>query len=194
MLFIVKGRIMFKPSECTLYSGGHVGAETLFGECAERHGLKEVTYSFDGHFIKREKHVVMLSDEELKRGDISMEMVSQHMHRNYAHSDSIKRVLQAIYHMVNNGLQIFAVGIIQADNTVKGGTGWGVELGKFFNRNVHVFDKDRDAWFTWRHDEWVMDKPVIHEKTFCGTGSRELTEDSVKAIEELFQRSFGKSQ
>jgi len=33
--------------------------------------------------------------------------------------------------MVNNGLQVFAVGIIQADNTVTGGTGWGVELGKF---------------------------------------------------------------
>jgi hypothetical protein len=37
-----------------------------------------------------------------------------------------------------------------------------------------------------------MDKPVIHEKTFCGTGSRELTEDSIAAIEELFYRSFGK--
>ena len=119
MLFIVKGRIMLKPSECTLYSGGHVGAETLFGECAERHGLKEVTYSFDGHFIKREKNVVLLSNEELKRGNISMEMVSQHMHRNYAHSDSIKRVLQAIYHMVNNGLQIFAVGIIRSTTRLK---------------------------------------------------------------------------
>ncbi|NLE02004.1 MAG: hypothetical protein GX640_19240 [Fibrobacter sp.] len=183
---------MLNPSECTLYSGGHLGAETFFGECAERWGIKEVTFSYNGHFIKREKNVIMLSDEELKRGDVSMEIVSLHMHRQYAHSDQIKRVLQTLFHMVNHGMQIFAIGIIQDDNTVKGGTGWGVELGKFFNRNVHVFDKDRCAWFSWRHDEWVMDKPVIHEKTFCGTGSRELTDESISAIEELFYRSFGK--
>jgi hypothetical protein len=184
---------MLKPSECTLYSGGHIGAETLFGECAERYGLKEVTYSFAGHFIKREKNVVLLGDEELKRGDISMEMVSLHMHRQYARSEAIKRVFQAIFHMVNNGLQVFAVGIIQDDNTVTGGTGWGVELGKFFNRNVHVYDKVRCAWFTWRHEEWIMDKPVIHEKSFCGTGTRDLNDDCVRAIEDLFERSFGKN-
>ena len=46
---------MLHPSECTLYSGGHAGAETCFGECAERFGVKEVTYSFEGHLIKREK-------------------------------------------------------------------------------------------------------------------------------------------
>lgn len=183
---------MVTPSECTLFSGGHQGAETFFGECAERWGVKEVTYSYEGHFIKRDKNVIILNENELKRGDISMEMVSLHMHRTYAHSDAIRRVLQSMFHVVNNGLQVFAVGIIQQDSMVKGGTGWGVELGKFFNRNVHVFDKERQAWFTWRHDEWVADSPVIMEKTFCGTGSRQLTPESLKAIEELYYRSFGK--
>jgi len=93
--------------------------------------------------------------------------------------------------MVSKGSQIFAVGIIQDDDTVKGGTGWGVELGKFFNRNVHVFDKTRHGWYTWRHGEWVKDMPVITETTICGTGTRELTEESTAAIESLFERSFG---
>jgi len=181
---------MVKASDCTLYSGGHSGAESFFGECAEKYGVKEVTFSFDGHFIKREKNVQMLDDKDLRLGDISMEIVSQHMHRQYAHVDSIKRVLQSIYHMVNKGMQIFAVGVIQDVNTVKGGTGWGVELGKFFNRNVHVFDKERQQWFTWKHGEWVMDSPKICEHTFCGTGSRELTSICESAIEELFKRSF----
>lgn len=181
---------MLKPSECTLYSGGHAGAESFFGECAQRWGVNEITFSYEGHFIKREKNVVMLNDEELCRGDISMEIVSMHMHRRYAHTDAIKRVLQSIFHMVNKGSQVFAVGVIQNDKTVKGGTGWGVELGKFFNRNVHVFDKERNLWFTWKQNEWVEDKPVIHESTFCGTGSRELTNESKKAIEDLFSRSF----
>ncbi|NLG16600.1 MAG: hypothetical protein GX556_04640 [Fibrobacter sp.] len=182
---------MLKPSECTFYSGGHVGAETFFGECAEKWGIKEIEFSYAGHFIKRSKNVVMLDDKALQQGDVSMEIVSKHMNRQYNFSSVTKRVFQSIYHIVNNGMQIFAVGIIRDDNTVEGGTGWGVELGKFFNRNVHVFDKVKNEWFTWKQGQWVGDTPVIHETTFCGTGTRELTDESRKAIEELFCRSFG---
>lgn len=180
-----------KPGECTLYSGGHAGAESFFGECCEKWGVNEVTFSYEGHHIKREKNVEMLSPEQLKRGDISMEMVSMHMHRQYAHATKIKAVLQSIFHMVNRGSQVFAVGEIQPDNTVKGGTGWGVELGKFFNRNVHVFDKSKNLWFKWQPGEWVEEEAIITEPSFCGTGSRNLTDESRKAIEELFERSFG---
>jgi hypothetical protein len=60
---------MLHPSECTRYSGGHAGAETFFGECAKRFGVKEVTYLFEGHLIKREKNIVFLSEGELNRGD-----------------------------------------------------------------------------------------------------------------------------
>ena len=180
-------------SECTLYSGGHAGAETFFGECAERFGVKEVTYSFEGHRIKREKNVEFLNDEALKRGDISMEIVSGHMHRTYSNSAAIRRVFQSIFHMINNGQQIFAVGVVQDDNTVKGGTGWGVELGKFFNRDVHVFDTVKNCWLTWRHGEWIMEIPTIIEKTFVGTGTRNLTDESRAAISDLFSRSFGEA-
>jgi hypothetical protein len=180
-----------KASQCTLYTGGHVGAETFFGECAERWGVNEVTFSFEGHYIKRARNVVMLSPADLIRGDISMEIVSLHMKRQYAQADKIKNVLQSIYHMVNKGMQVFAVGNIHDDGTVVGGTGWGVELGKFFNRNVHVFDKSTNAWHSWRHGEWVKDSPVIMETTICGTGTREMTEQACAGIEELFTRSFG---
>jgi hypothetical protein len=182
---------MLKAANCTLFSGGHIGAESFFGECAERWGVKEVTFSFPGHFIKREKNIIILSDEELKHGDISMDIVSLHMHRQYHQADQIRRVCQATFHMVSKGSQIFAVGSIMEDDTVKGGTGWGVELGKLFNRNVHVFDKTRHDWYTWRNGLWMKDLPKIIEPTFCGTGTRELTDESIAAIASLFERSFG---
>jgi hypothetical protein len=183
---------MLLPSDCTLYSGGHVGAETYFGECAEKFGVNEITYSFEGHQLKRDKNVLVLTDSELKRGDISMEIISGHMHRNYANSTILRRVFQSIFHMVNNGLQIFAVGHILDDNTVKGGTGWGVELGKFFNRDVHVYDTIKNCWMTWRHGEWIMEIPTIIEKTFVGTGTRDMSDESKAAVLSLFARSFGK--
>ncbi|WP_169755400.1 hypothetical protein [Dissulfurirhabdus thermomarina] len=182
---------MVDTTQYTLFSGGLKGAEAEFGINAERWGLREVTLSFRGHEMARAKDVRVLSEEELRRGDISMEIVSKRMGRTYAEAEKIRRVLQSIFHMVNNGYQVFAVGWIQPDGTVKGGTGWGVELAKLFNRPLSVFDQDRNRWFTWDGHQWVPDDPAIVHKTFAGTGTRYLTEEGRRAIRDLFERSFG---
>lgn len=182
---------MANRSEATLYSGGHKGAEAEFGKNAEAWGIEEVNYSFEGHTIERTRGVRVLTPEELKKGDISMEIVSKRMDRTYARADKIRKVFQSIFHMVNNGYQVFAIGWIQPDNTVKGGTGWGVELAKLFNRPVSVYDQDRKAWFTWKDHAWVEDTPTIEGKSFAGTGTRNLTEDGKTALRDLYARSFG---
>lgn len=177
-------------NEYSLYSGGLKGSEAAFGECAEKHGVNEINFSFEGHKLSREKNITILSDAELKKGDISMEIVSEKMGRRYAQADKIRKVFQVIFHMVNKGYQVFGIGWIQEDKTVKGGTGWGIELAKFFNRPVSVFDQGANKWFTWNGKEWEEDQPVISNKTFCGTGTRNLSDEGKKAIDDLFARSF----
>lgn len=177
-----------------LYSGGHKGAEAEFGRQAEAHGVPEVTFSFPGHNMVREKNVKVLSPEELAEGDVSMAIVSKHMGRTYSSAEKIRRVIQSIFHMVNNARHVFAIGWIQADDTVKGGTGWAVELGKFFNRDVSVFDQEREQWFTWDGGQWQADEPVIPDKAFCGTGTRNLTDAGKTAIHDLYERSFAEEE
>jgi hypothetical protein len=181
---------MTDSDQFTFYGSGHRGAEAEFGRLSEQFGIREVNYTFDGHQPEREKGLVILSPEELEKGDISMEIVSIRMNRRYSQVDKIRRVFQLIFHMVNNGLQIFAVGWIQPDSTVKGGTGWAVELGKLFNRPLSVFDQERNRWFTWKDNRWVEDLPEIEHKTFVGTGTRNLTDEGRQAIKDLFTRSF----
>lgn len=181
---------MAELSDFTLFSGGHKGAEAEFGKQAEKHGVNEVNFSFEGHKMERDRGIRFLGPKELEKGDVSMEIVSLHMGRNFSEVGMIRKVIQSIFHMVNNGHQVFAVGWIQADNTVKGGTGWGVELAKLFNRPVSVYDQDRKAWFSWVNSAWAQDVPVISNKTFCGTGTRNLSPDARAAIEDLFNRSF----
>ena len=152
--------------------------------------MPETTLSFDGHRIARTKNLTILSDAELARGDISMEIVSARMGRRYARTDILRRVFQLIFHMVNNSQQVFAIGWIQPDKTVVGGTGWGVELAKFFNRQVSVFDQTANQWFTWKSHDWQEDQPIISTAAFCGTGTRNLTSEGRQAIEDLFARSF----
>jgi hypothetical protein len=182
---------MTDRSEITLYSGGHKGAEAEFGRLAEQWGLGEVNFSFEGHAVERRRGLCLLDAEALDRGDVSMEIVSARMGRTYAKAEKIRKVIQSIFHMVNNGYHVLAVGWIQPDDTVKGGTGWGVELAKLFNRPVHVFDQEHQGWFAWKENRWVEEVPLISDKTFVGTGTRHLSEDGREALADLFQRSFG---
>ena len=177
-------------SECKFFSGGLRGAEETFGQWAEKYNIEETTFSFEGHKLARDRNVVILGPEELAKGEVSMDIVSTKMGRKYAQSETLKKVFQVIFHMINSGFQVFAVGWIKEDKTVLGGTGWGIALAKFFNRPVSVFDQDKNQWFTWKDADWVADEPVISHKTFCGTGTRNLTDEGKKAIEDLFARSF----
>jgi len=177
--------------KCTLYSSGLKGAEETFGEAAEKHGVNEVIYSFEGHKLSRDKNVKILGAEELVRGDISMELASRMLNRTYYETEKIRKVLQTIFHMVNSGHQVFVVGTIQEDASVKGGTGWAVELAKMFNRPLHVFDQPNKKWFTWKNSSWQEDIPKIEYNTFVGSGTRYLNDAGREAIDQLFARSFG---
>jgi hypothetical protein len=182
---------MVDLSRVVLYTGGHRGTEAAFGRHAEAFGIVEQTLSFEGHVMERDRNVRMLTDEELRQGDVSMEIVSRHMGRTYHQADRIRRVIQSLFHMVVPAYHVFAVGWVQPDGTVKGGTGWGVELAKFFNRPVSVFDQGRNQWFTWQDGHWQPDDPHIPDQAFAATGTRNLTAEGEHAIEELFLRSFG---
>lgn len=178
-------------TQYTLYSSGLKGAEATFGEAAERMGIKEVVYSFEGHKLTRDQNVVILGKDQLERGDISMELASRMLNRTYYETEKIRKVLQTIFHMVNSGHQIFVIGAIQEDGSVKGGTGWAVELAKMFNRPLHVFDQPQKKWFTWRNS-WQEDTPRIEYDTFVGSGTRYLSDAGREAINKLFEDSFAR--
>lgn len=179
------------PSERALLTGGATGAEAAFGEEAERWGVREVAYTFEGHRQARTTGSVVLSARELAAGDVSLKYVSARLHRTYANeSGLIRKVLQTLWHMVSRSQQVFVVGQIQPDGTVTGGTGWSVELARMWGREVWVFDQERGAWFHWTGSEWSPGEPTINARYFCGTGTRYLNEAGRAAIASLFDRSF----
>jgi len=180
-----------KREDCTLYSGAAQGAEAEFGAAAERHGIEEVNFTFEGHGDARRRGIRVLTHRELEHGDVSLAYVSKLMHRRYPDTPLFKRVLQSIWHQVNAGQEIYVVGKILADDTVKGGTGWGAEFAKLCNKPLFVFDQDRDGWFRWSGDRWEsIADPVISHTEFTGTGTRFIEDNGRKAIEALFARSF----
>ena len=186
--------MVLKKEECVLYSGGANGAEYEFGVQAESYGIEEVNFTFDGHGIARTRGVRVLSREELRKGDVSLAYVSKLMNRSFSDAPFIRKVLQTIWYQVNAGQEIYVVGKILEDGSVRGGTGWGAEFAKLCNKPIFVFDQDRDGWFAWAEDRWVkVVDPAnmrIGNPRFTGTGTRFLEENGRRAIRELFKRSF----
>jgi hypothetical protein len=184
-----------KASDSILFSGGAAGAEAEFGACAERHGVEEVNFTFDGHKIARHRGVRVLNHEELQSGDVSLEYVARLLQRRYTDSPTIRKVLQTLWYQVNNGQEIYVIGAILDDGTVRGGTGWGAEFAKICNKPLHVFDQGRNGWFRWTGTEWQARAksapPVITHVHFTGTGTRTMLPNGIRAIEGLFTRSFG---
>jgi hypothetical protein len=183
-----------KPGDGILFSGGAAGAEAAFGACAEAHGVEEVNFTFDGHKIARRRGVRVLNHEELQAGDVSLEYVSRLMHRRYADAPTIRKVLQTLWYQVNNGQEIYVVGVVLEDGTVRGGTGWGAEFAKLCNKPLHVFDQEKNSWFSWTGEDWrkrsSTDAPLITHPHFTGTGTRTLKDNAKRAIDLLFSRSF----
>ena len=183
-----------RREDCILFSGAAGGAEAEFGAAAERHGIEEVNFTFDGHNDARRRGIRVLTHEELKHGDVSLAYVSKLMHRTYPDTPLFKRVLQTIWHQVNSGQEIFVVGKILEDQTVKGGTGWGAEFAKLCNKPLFVFDQPNHRWCQWESDDWQpregADQPVVRHAHFTGTGTRFLDDTGRAAIPDLFARSF----
>jgi hypothetical protein len=185
---------MLNKEECVLYSGGAAGAEAEFGANAERHGIEEVNFTFEGRALARTRGVRVLSRDELAKGDVSLSYVSRLLNRTYTDAPTIRKVLQSIWYQVNSGREIYVIGAVLPDGTVKGGTGWGAEFARLCNKPIFVFDQGKDAWFTWNEEKWVRpsggQEIRIGNPRFTGTGTRFLEENGRRAIRELFDRSF----
>jgi len=179
--------------ECVLFSGAAQGAEEAFGAAAERHGIDEVNYTFEGHNDARTRGIRVLTHEELEHGDVSLAYVSKLMHREYKDTPLFRKVLQSIWHQVNAGQECYVIGHILGDGTVKGGTGWGAEFAKICNKPLYVFDQALNDWHHWTGTSWQdSPPPTITHHRVTGTGTRFLDDNGRKAIDELFARSFEK--
>jgi hypothetical protein len=177
----------------TLLASGSPGAEEEFGACAERWGVREVNFTFAGRAaVARTRGLVELTNDELGAGEVSPAYVKAHMHRAFAESPELRRVLQTIWHQVSTAGEVFFVGSANPDKTAHGGTGWAVELARHWGKPVHLFDQERKGWFRWQERDWVAEAPpVITSERFAGAGTRAPSDDGRAAIRALFERSFG---
>ena len=175
-------------------SGGAIGADFVFGQEGEKRGVKIIDYSFAGHNTKS-KNQVILTKEELDDGFEHIKIANKTLKRNtYNLKPYVKNLLSRNWFQAKNSETIFAVALLQLDRkSVTGGTGWCCQFGVDNKKEVYVFDQNLNSWFKFSYVKYEYQKidyiPELTE-TFAGVGTRDINENGIKAIKELFKNKF----
>lgn len=175
-------------------SGGAPGADLQFGMNAGRAGHYVIHWSFAGHKTDApESEVVQLSEEQLSEAHVALEAANDRLKRRIPWQKKwMLNLLRRNYFQVRWSGSVYAVSEIDwKTGTVKGGTGWAIEMAKGLALpNIWVFDQKQEAWYVWTEKEWTTTAdPLQPCGVYAGIGSRDLQEGGKHAIRRLYSNS-----
>lgn len=75
-----------------------------------------------------------------------------------------------------------------------GGTGYAVSMGIQLGIPVYVFDMNTNDWYRWWDSRncFLPEYSKIPEltKRFAGIGSRQITDEGIQAIKDVYEKTF----
>ena len=189
------------------HSGGAEGSDTAWEKIGEKFGVKTKAYSY-----KTKNHIspnkVEISTEDYKEGVEEINRANKWLNRYGI--QKYMNLLARNWAQVKYSRQIFAIGTILKTGSknskgyynkgkydvVDGGTGYAVMMGINHNRDIYVFDQTRDKWFRWSYTSLsfveMNDVPAIETQDFAGIGTRELQPNGLKAIRDVYEKTYKK--
>ena len=175
----------------TCFSGGAPGSDYIFENESIKHNFKVIAYSFDGHNTKSLNSLI-LSLNQLKEGFKHIEIANKILNRNiYNISSYVKNLISRDWYQLKNSDTIFAIGSLQTENIVLGGTGWATQLAIDNKKTVYLFEQNYNQWYYYDYEsnkfEIFENIPTLTEN-FAGIGTRNINNDGINAILSLFKK------
>ena len=173
----------------------------------EEYGVKTIAYSFHNH--KQEgKNPKILTKDELEEGYFHARMADKTLKRNFDRIQYpyVRNLLARNWFQVKNSEAIFAVGYLYNKTIAEGGTGWAVQMAIDNRKPVWVYDQVNKQWWTYLYKSdpsvFIGDTfvsmgnytPYIRTHNFAGIGTRDLTDDGINVILEVYRKTFHESQ
>lgn len=192
-------------SNITCHSGGAEGSDSYWESIGSNFGVKTKAYSYQTKY-HTSPNKVEISDEDYQEGVIEVNKANKHMDRYGI--NKYMNLLARNWAQVKYSTQVFAIGTIvdpgakspkgyyskSKIQTVDGGTGYAVMMAINNLREVYVFDQLKLKWFRWSYSTMsfieLKETPRIRTQNFAGVGTREITAGGIKAIDEVYQKTF----
>lgn len=172
------------------YSGGADGADSLWGGLATLLDHTVMHFSFHGHKTSADRsQIIMLTESDLSLSALPMTNVSKVINRNYPPSSKyVRNLIDRNYYQVAISERVYAIGSLDSNNIVKGGTAWAVHCFIEQNNNpeVYLLDKQTLHWWVYENSKWVL-KPESYlppqpNGQWAGIGSRNISSDVIDYI------------
>jgi len=185
-----------KMNNFVCHSGGCPGADITWENEGLKYGVKTIAYSFYNH--KQEgKNQKLLTAQELKEGFEHVMLANKVLKRSPQNQPQyIQNLLSRNWFQVKNAEAVFAIsnGFLTKD-TVKGGTGWAVQMAVDCDKPVFVFYKDvmGGGWFRYMPIvgfESIRGEIPMLTENFAGIGTREINQYGIEAIKQVYKHNF----
>jgi len=185
------------------HSGGAIGADFYWGETGAKYGVVSNHYY---HGEKTPYGNCEISDEVYDEGRYEVAKAANYNY-GYKYKTMKNNLLIRNWAQVKYSDAIFAIGHLakpgeklfpnQKEDTrvatnaaVQGGTGYAVAMAILNNKPVYVFDMERNQWFSCINNKWEKTDTPILTKNFAGIGSRNINDNGIKAIEEVYLKTI----
>jgi hypothetical protein len=200
-------RIELDLNNIICHSGGAQGADTYWADIGKEYGVKTRAYSYKTKYHDSPDKVE-ISDEDYNEGISQVNKANKILGRFGIHK--YMNLLARNWAQIKYSDEVFAIGTIVEPGkkgsrgyynkskyqVVDGGTGYAVQMGINASRKVFVFDQDKDKWFRWSYSSLsfieLSDVPDIKTQNFAGIGTREIKQNGIKAISEVYNLTFNK--
>lgn len=182
-----------QANKFVLHSGGAIGSDSQWEFTGKKFGLIEFNHYFiEGYKTPRGNASVRISDKLKELIDSDLKIANKSLKRKYPTNNSyVNNLLRRNWFQVNKSNSIFAISRIE-NNIVSGGTGWAVQMAIDKGVPVFVFCQESKLWFKWNNGKWEETSVPKLTENFAGIGTREITEDGIKAIVDVYIETFKK--
>ena len=189
----------------TCHSGGATGSDSYWESIGANFGVKTRAYSYQTKY-HQSPNKVEISDGDYKEGVDEINKSNKHMDRFGI--NKYMNLLARNWAQVKYSNQVFAIGTIVEPGakspkgyyskakiqTVDGGTGYAVMMAINQENDVYVFDQIKDKWFRWSYNSLrfveLKEVPLITEQDFAGIGTRDIQPNGIKAIRDVYEKTF----
>lgn len=177
----------------TCHSGGCPGSDMTWELIGREYGIKTISYSFDGHTQYGENQKI-LTIKELEEGYQHVLKANEMLKRQPQYQPTyVKNLLNRNWFQVKNSDVIFAIGKFINSRMVSGGTGWAVQMAIDNKKEIFFFDQPTKTWnrFNYIKMEFeVIDYIPKLTENFAGIGTREINDDGINAVSDVYKTSI----
>ena len=183
-------------------SGAGAGSDAEWAKAGLDYNVPFVHYTFKGHGNKASAGKLRpLSEAELAEANIKIRKADQTLNRlkGKKAKDFTNKLLQRNWWQVKTSNGVYVIGkIIKGGTEIEGGSGWATQMsidaGK---KHVYAWDTASKKWH--RYDYGLKKFRMLNKtpkliKRFAGIGTRKLTGEGKKAIQEIYAVTFGKKK